>query len=117
AGGSLIVVIGPSGAGKSTLFDALTGRRLADRGTVLWDGRDFYANIEEFTDRIGVLPQESSPASTGSPRPEERMRRVGTALRQTVGFEQLTPRTALSHAARQRFSRDTGDAERGQRVN
>lgn len=36
----LLGVVGPSGAGKSTLLNALTGLRPADRGTVLYDGRD-----------------------------------------------------------------------------
>jgi len=37
-----LAIVGPSGAGKSTLMKALTGFSPADRGTVLYNGRDLY---------------------------------------------------------------------------
>lgn len=40
AGGSIHAVIGPNGAGKTTLFNALSGVRPPDTGTVLLAGRD-----------------------------------------------------------------------------
>src|ERR1022692_1691654 len=43
----LLGVIGPSGAGKSTLLGALTGTRPATEGSVLYDGRDLYADYAE----------------------------------------------------------------------
>ena len=55
----LLGVIGPSGAGKSTLLGALTGMRPATAGSVLYDGRDLYANYAELRHRIGLVPQEN----------------------------------------------------------
>ena len=46
------------GAGKSTLLRALTGLRPADEGTVLYDGRDLYADYDELRQRIGLVPQD-----------------------------------------------------------
>jgi branched-chain amino acid transport system ATP-binding protein len=39
-GGGITAVIGPNGAGKTTLINLLTGRLAADRGRVLFEGRD-----------------------------------------------------------------------------
>jgi pSer/pThr/pTyr-binding forkhead associated (FHA) protein len=55
----LLGVIGPSGAGKSTLLGALTGVRPATAGSVLYDGRDLYADYAELRHRIGLVPQEN----------------------------------------------------------
>ena len=35
-----VAVIGPNGAGKTTLFKTLTGEVFADKGTILFEGRD-----------------------------------------------------------------------------
>ncbi|MGZ8687230.1 MAG: FHA domain-containing protein, partial [Gaiellaceae bacterium] len=50
---TLLAVVGPSGAGKSTLLKALTGLLPAGQGTVLYDGRDLYADFAELRGRIG----------------------------------------------------------------
>jgi ABC transport system ATP-binding/permease protein len=89
---SFMAVIGPAGAGKSTLLNALTGKRPASKGTVLYDNRDLYKSYEELRHRIGLVPQQS------------------------VTHDQLTARTALGYAAELRFPSDTGGAERHQRV-
>ncbi|MEU6313746.1 FHA domain-containing protein [Streptomyces sp. NPDC047014] len=88
----LLAVIGPSGAGKSTLLGALTGLRPADRGAVLYDGRDLYRDYAELRSRIGLVPQDD------------------------ILHAQLTVRRALAHAAELRFPQDTGPAERQARV-
>ncbi|HVT68959.1 MAG TPA: FHA domain-containing protein [Trebonia sp.] len=88
----LLGVIGPSGAGKSTLLGALTGIRPASTGSVLYDGRDLYANYAELRHHIGLVPQEN------------------------ILHSQLTARRGLSYAARLRFSRDTSREERSRRV-
>jgi ABC-type multidrug transport system ATPase subunit/pSer/pThr/pTyr-binding forkhead associated (FHA) protein len=89
---SLLAVIGPAGAGKSTLLNALTGKRPADQGTVLYDKRDLYKSYEELRHRIGLVPQQS------------------------VTHDQLTARSALGYAAELRFPPDTGASERRGRV-
>ncbi|MFJ5263162.1 FHA domain-containing protein [Streptomyces sp. NPDC088387] len=88
----LLAVVGPSGAGKSTLLGALTGQRPADRGTVLYDGRDLYRDYAELRQRIGLVPQDD------------------------ILHAQLTVRSALSYAAELRFPQDTAKAERRARV-
>src|ERR1022692_2623716 len=88
----LLGVIGPSGAGKSTLLGALTGTRPATEGSVLYDGRDLYADYAELRHRIGLVPQEN------------------------ILHMQLSARRALRYAAELRFPRDTSPAEREQRI-
>ncbi|GHE07932.1 FHA domain-containing protein [Streptomyces alanosinicus] len=88
----LLAVVGPSGAGKSTLLNALTGQRPADRGTVLYDGRDLYRDYAELRQRIGLVPQDD------------------------ILHPQLTVRAALSYAAELRFPEDTAAHERRARV-
>ncbi|MFJ9823187.1 FHA domain-containing protein [Streptomyces sp. NPDC101160] len=88
----LLAVVGPSGAGKSTLLGALTGQRPADRGTVLYDGRDLYRDYAELRQRIGLVPQDD------------------------ILHLQLTVRRALGYAAELRFPEDTAAAERRARV-
>ena len=89
---SFTAVIGPAGAGKSTLLNALTGKRPATKGTVLYDNRDLYKSYDELRQRIGLVPQQS------------------------VTHDQLTARTALGYAAELRFPSDTGQRERHTRV-
>ena len=88
----LLAVIGPSGAGKSTLLGALTGMRPATGGTVLYDGRDLYANYAELRHRIGLVPQEN------------------------ILHTQLSARRALGYAAELRFPDDVSRAGRDERV-
>ncbi|MET7697679.1 FHA domain-containing protein [Streptomyces sp. NPDC005485] len=88
----LLAVVGPSGAGKSTLLNALTGQRPADRGTVLYDGRDLYRDYAELRQRIGLVPQDD------------------------ILHAQLTVHRALSYAAELRFPQDTAKTERQARV-
>ncbi len=88
----LLAVVGPSGAGKSTLLNALTGLRPADRGAVLYDGRDLYRDYAELRQRIGLVPQDD------------------------ILHSQLTVRRALGYAAELRFPEDTAKSERQARV-
>ncbi len=60
AAGEVLAIIGPSGAGKSTLARAIAGARLADRGTIRFDGasqQDW--DPEQLARHIGYLPQDS----------------------------------------------------------
>ncbi|MBV6699571.1 FHA domain-containing protein [Kitasatospora aureofaciens] len=89
---SLVAVIGPSGSGKSTLLRALTGYRPADRGEVLYDGRNLYKQFAELRSRIGLVPQSE------------------------ILHKELTVRTGLKYAARLRFPGDTEAREREARI-
>jgi ABC-type multidrug transport system ATPase subunit len=89
---SFLAVVGPSGSGKSTLLNALTGFRPATEGSVLYDGRDLYADYEELRLRLGFVPQED------------------------ILHPQLSARAALSYAAELRFPDDVEEAAREQRV-
>jgi ABC-type multidrug transport system ATPase subunit/pSer/pThr/pTyr-binding forkhead associated (FHA) protein len=87
-----LAIVGPSGAGKSTLMKALTGFTPADRGTVLYNGRDLYESIEELRPRIGYVPQDD------------------------ILHPQLTVRKALGFAAELRFPSDVSKEERERAV-
>ena len=87
-----LAIVGPSGAGKSTLMKALTGFSPADRGTVLYNGRDLYESIEELRSRIGYVPQDD------------------------ILHPQLTVRRALGFAAELRFPSDVTKEERNRAV-
>ena len=89
---SMMAVIGPAGAGKSTLLNALTGKRPATSGTVLYDNRDLYQSYDELRHRIGLVPQDS------------------------VTHDALTAQQALDYAAELRFSADVDSDERSDRV-
>ena len=90
--GDFLAVLGPTGAGKSTLLKALTGYHPADRGSVLYNGRDVYAAYAELRNRIGYVPQDD------------------------ILHPQLTVRSALSYSARLRFPPDVSAEDRRRRV-
>ena len=87
----LMSIVGPSGAGKSTLLRALTGQEPADRGSVLYSGRDLYASLD-LRQRMGYVPQ------------------------QDLLHSQLSVREALDYAAELRFARDVTAAARSSRI-
>ena len=91
-GGQFLAVLGPTGAGKSTLLKALTGARPADRGSVLYNGRDVYGSYAELRNRIGYVPQDD------------------------ILHPELTVKAALDYAARLRFPPDVPADERSARV-
>ena len=89
---SLVGVVGPSGSGKSTLLHALSGRRPATSGVVLYDGRDLYAHYDELRRRIGFVSQND------------------------VLHEDLRVSRMLEYAAELAFPSDVSTAERVERV-
>ncbi|HEY7908672.1 MAG TPA: FHA domain-containing protein, partial [Thermomicrobiales bacterium] len=88
-----VCIVGGSGAGKSTLLDAISGVRPASHGEVLYNGTDYYANMDEFRSLIGYVPQDDI-----------------VPLYLTVG-------QALTYAARLRLPHDTRPEEIQERVN
>lgn len=57
-GNGLFGLLGPNGAGKSTLMRTLATLQEADRGRVLLDGQDIFADPRSHRRRLGYLPQE-----------------------------------------------------------
>ena len=53
----MVGFIGTSGAGKSTLVDILLGLLTPDTGEVRVDGKDIQANLRNWQDQIGYVPQ------------------------------------------------------------
>ena len=53
--GEVLALIGPNGAGKSTTLRVLATLQKPDRGQVLWDGRDAWADRYAIRQRIGFL--------------------------------------------------------------
>jgi ABC-type multidrug transport system ATPase subunit/pSer/pThr/pTyr-binding forkhead associated (FHA) protein len=89
---SFVAVVGPSGSGKTMLLHALSGLRPAQRGVVLYGGRDLYANYDELRQRIGFVPQDD------------------------VLHDELTVGRALEYASELRFPHDVPREERLLRV-
>ncbi|EMG08997.1 hypothetical protein LEP1GSC151_0305 [Leptospira interrogans serovar Grippotyphosa str. LT2186] len=58
--GRITGLLGPNGAGKTTTLRLLTGSLHPDKGTIRYDGFDFYENKIEIQKKIGYL-SESSP--------------------------------------------------------
>jgi ABC-type multidrug transport system ATPase subunit/pSer/pThr/pTyr-binding forkhead associated (FHA) protein len=56
--GEFVGIFGMSGSGKSTLMDALSGRRQASAGAVLYNGLDLYQSFDLFKPSIGYVPQQ-----------------------------------------------------------
>ena len=53
-----IALVGGSGAGKSTLMGALSGYNRANKGAVLVNGDDYYANFDAYRAILGYVPQD-----------------------------------------------------------
>lgn len=56
--GAFVALVGSSGVGKTTLLNALSGIHPAQKGTVLYDGQNYYRHLSEFSDQIGYVPQD-----------------------------------------------------------
>ena len=85
--GEFAIIFGASGSGKSTLVDALSGRRPATAGAVLYNGLDLYTHFEAFRSSIGYVPQ------------------------QDIVHRRITVGRALAYTARLRLPEDTSERE------
>lgn len=59
-----VALVGGSGAGKSTLMGALSGYNRANKGMVLVNGDDYYANFDAYRAVLGYVPQDDILHST-----------------------------------------------------
>ena len=55
--GKSIGIVGPSGAGKTTVVDIVLGLLKPQKGEVLCDGQDVFANYTGWLHNIGYIPQ------------------------------------------------------------
>lgn len=55
--GEFVAIVGGSGTGKSTFVDCINGVRPCTSGKVLYDGNDYYDNINSYRGVIGIVPQ------------------------------------------------------------
>jgi putative tryptophan/tyrosine transport system ATP-binding protein len=65
--GDFIVIVGPNGAGKSTFFDMISGKRITEHGSIIFDGTDITQLNEQqrapFISRLFQNPQMNGVAS------------------------------------------------------
>lgn len=87
-----IALVGGSGAGKSTLMGALSGYNRADKGAVLVNGDDYYANFDAYRAILGYVPQDD------------------------ILHSSLPVDTALRYTAKLRLPVDTGQSEIESRI-
>jgi ABC-type multidrug transport system ATPase subunit len=85
--GEFAIVFGTSGSGKSTLVDALSGRRPASEGSVLYNDLDLYGHFDVFRAAVGYVPQ------------------------QDIVHRRITVGRALAYTARLRLPEDTSERE------
>ena len=55
--GDFIGLIGPSGSGKTTLVDVLMGLFIIDSGSIYFNNKDIYENLNMWRRRVAYLPQ------------------------------------------------------------
>ena len=116
AEGEIIALLGTNGAGKSTLLKAISGVAIADRGAVVFDGRDItHAPPEEIAPLgIAQVPggQGVFPALTVS----ENLRAAGWMLRGNAKLraERVDEALELFPILRQRAHDDAADLSGGQ---
>jgi iron complex transport system ATP-binding protein len=61
AAGSVTTLLGSNGSGKSTLFSLMTKNRVAQRGSVLLDGRDIrQIRLADFARKVALVSQTNS---------------------------------------------------------
>lgn len=90
---SFVAIVGGSGTGKTTLLNALSGLKPASEGLVLYNGQDYYHNLEVFNTQLGYVPQDD------------------------IIHSNLTVRRALYYAARLRLPKDLTYAQIRRRIN
>jgi ABC-type multidrug transport system ATPase subunit/CRP-like cAMP-binding protein/ABC-type multidrug transport system permease subunit len=56
--GEFVAIVGGSGAGKTTLMDAMSGVRPPSSGTVRYNARDYYENMDLYRNVLGYVPQD-----------------------------------------------------------
>ncbi len=116
AEGEVIALLGTNGAGKSTLLKAISGVAIADRGTVVFDGRDItHAPPEEIAPR-GIAQVPGGQGVFGGLTVEENLRAAGWMLRHDPALRAARVDEALElfPILRQRLADPAADLSGGQ---
>src|SRR5437868_12281660 len=50
---TFVALVGSSGVGKTTLLNAMSGVKPAQKGSILFNGQDYYSNMTAFSTQIG----------------------------------------------------------------
>jgi branched-chain amino acid transport system ATP-binding protein len=79
--GEIIALLGTNGAGKSTLLKAISGVAPADRGAVVFDGRDITHAPPEEIAPLGIAQVPGGQGIFGSLTVSENLRAAGWMLR------------------------------------
>ena len=56
--GDVLGILGQSGCGKSSLLKALSGEIFPTYGSIMYDGKSYYQNINFFSKFVGYVPQD-----------------------------------------------------------
>jgi ABC-type multidrug transport system ATPase subunit len=93
--GELVAIVGGSGAGKTTLLEAVAGVRLAEEGSVRFDGVDLYERLGQIRPVIGYVPQDDI---IHLELPVERTLRYAAQLRMAPSRNGAAAEEAVRHA-------------------
>jgi branched-chain amino acid transport system ATP-binding protein len=114
--GEIVALLGTNGAGKSTLLKAIAGLVPANKGTVVFDGRDItYAPAHEIAPR-GVVLVPGGQGTFPSLTVAENLRTAGWIDRRSKGLvaERTEEVLAIFPALRQRLGSPAADLSGGQ---
>ena len=96
AEGEIIALLGTNGAGKSTLLKAISGVAPADRGAVVFDGRDITHAPPEEIAPLGIAQVPGGQGVFGSLTVAENLRAAGWMLRKDSALRSARVDEALA---------------------
>jgi len=96
AEGEIIALLGTNGAGKSTLLKAISGVAIADRGTIVFDGRDITHAPPEEIAPLGIAQVPGGQGVFPSLTVAENLRVAGWMLRGDATLRRARVSEALS---------------------
>ena len=116
AEGEVIALLGTNGAGKSTLLKAISGVAIADRGAVVFDGRDITHAPPEEIAPLGIAQVPGGQGVFPSLSVGENLRVAGWLLRGDAGARRTRVEEALDlfPVLRQRIDDPAADLSGGQ---
>jgi branched-chain amino acid transport system ATP-binding protein len=115
AEGEIVALLGTNGAGKSTLLKAISGVVEADRGAVIFDGRDITHMPANEVASLGITQMPGGQSTFGSLTIAEHLRLAGWMCRDEVELARRIERVhELFPMLRERAGEPAGDLSGGQ---